>query len=99
MLDRYASVFDDVIGKPPLRPVKHKIQMEADAKTIRRAPYRLAASEQEELHKQLEDLLQKGFICPSHSDYASPCLFVKKKDGTMRLCCDYRALNSQTIKS
>ena len=99
VLQEYDTLFQEPIGLPPSRHVTHKIQLMPDAKPVRRAPYRLALTEQAELQKQLKDLLDKGFICPSHSSYASPCLFVKKKDGTFRMCCDYRALNTQTVKS
>ena len=99
VLKEYEILFEEPTGLPPSRHITHKIQLTADAKPVRRAPYRLALTEQQELQKQLKELLDKGFICPSHSNYASPCLFVKKKDGTFRMCCDYRALNSQTVKS
>ncbi|KAL0445917.1 UNVERIFIED_CONTAM: Transposon Ty3-I Gag-Pol polyprotein, partial [Sesamum latifolium] len=63
------------------------------------APYRMAPSELKELKKQLEELLDKGFIRPSISPWGAPVLFVKKKDGSMRLCIDYRQLNRITIKN
>jgi len=63
------------------------------------APYRMSASELGELKKQLEDLLEKQFIRPGVSPWDAPVLFVKKKDGSMRLCVDYRQLNKVTIKN
>ena len=61
--------------------------------------FRLAPHELEELIKQLDDLLEKGLVEPSCSPYGAPVLFVKKKDGSMRMCIDYRKLNSCTIKN
>jgi len=59
----------------------------------------MAPSELKELKTQLHELLDKGFICPSHSPWGAPVLFVKKADGSLRLCIDYRGLNQVTIKN
>jgi hypothetical protein len=66
---------------------------------IHNSPYRMAPKEQLELKKQLDDLLAKGFIRPSKSPWPFPMLFVEKKDGSKRLCVDYRALDAVTIKN
>ena len=66
---------------------------------ISKAPYCLAPIELKELKIQLEDLLKKGLIRPSHSSWGAPVLFVKKKDGSLRMCIDYRGLNKATIKN
>ncbi|XP_019157589.1 PREDICTED: uncharacterized protein LOC109154205 [Ipomoea nil] len=66
---------------------------------ISKAPYRLAPPEMQELKAQLQELLDKGYIRPSTSPWGAPVLFVKKKDGSMRLCIDYRELNQVTIKN
>ena len=63
------------------------------------APYRMSTSELSELKKQLEELLEKKFIRPSVSPWGAPVLLVKMKDGSMRLCVDYRQLNKVTIKN
>ena len=63
------------------------------------APYRMAPAELKELKKQLEELLDRGFIRPSISPWGAPVLFVRKKDGSMRLCIDYRRLNQVTVKN
>ncbi|GJY24722.1 putative reverse transcriptase domain-containing protein [Tanacetum coccineum] len=67
--------------------------------SVARAPYRLAPSEMKELAKQLQELSDKGFIRPSSSPWGAPVLFVKKKDGSFRMCIDYRELNKLTIKN
>ena len=64
-----------------------------------KTPYRLNKAQEAELERQLAELLAKGFIRPSVSPYAAPILFVRKKDGSFRLCVDYRALNKQTVKN
>ncbi|GJT34805.1 putative reverse transcriptase domain-containing protein [Tanacetum coccineum] len=64
-----------------------------------RAPYRLAPSEMKELSEQLKELSDKGFIRPSSSPWGAPVLFVKKKDGSFRMCIDYRELNKLTVKN
>ncbi|GKB67918.1 putative reverse transcriptase domain-containing protein, partial [Tanacetum coccineum] len=66
---------------------------------IAKSPYRLAPSKMQELSKQLQELQDKGFIRPSHLLYGAPVLFVKKKDGSFRMCIDYRELNKLTIKN
>ena len=66
---------------------------------ISKAPYRMAPAEMKELKAQLQDLLDKGSIRPSVSPWGAPVLFVKKKDGSIRLCVDYRELNKATIKN
>nr|GEU64088.1 putative reverse transcriptase domain-containing protein [Tanacetum cinerariifolium] len=73
--------------------------IEKGAAPFVRAPYRLASSEMKELAKLLQDLLEKGFIRPSSSPWGAPVLFVKKKDGSFRMCIDYRELNKLTVKN
>ncbi|MCI30823.1 RNA-directed DNA polymerase (Reverse transcriptase), partial [Trifolium medium] len=84
---------------PPEREVEFAIDLIPDTSPISMAPYRMSASELKELKKQLEELLEKKFIRPSVSPWGAPILLVKKKDGSMRLCVDYRQLNKVTIKN
>ena len=77
----------------------HKIDLVDGAKPPNLPIYRMSDYELRELKRQLDDLLAHGFIRPSVSEFGSPCLFVKKKDGTMRLVIDYRKLNDITIKN
>ncbi|KAL0458154.1 UNVERIFIED_CONTAM: Retrovirus-related Pol polyprotein from transposon [Sesamum latifolium] len=90
---------EELPGLPPHREVDFEIETIPGAAPISIAPYRMAPSELKELKKQLEELLDKGFIRPSISPWGAPVLFVKKKDGSMRLCIDYRQLNRITIKN
>ncbi|GJW02033.1 putative reverse transcriptase domain-containing protein [Tanacetum coccineum] len=76
-----------------------KIELGLCAASVARAPYRLAPSELQELSTQLQELSDKGFIRPSSSPWGAPVLFVKKKDGSFRMCIDYRELNKLTVKN
>ncbi|GJZ95174.1 putative reverse transcriptase domain-containing protein [Tanacetum coccineum] len=69
------------------------------ATPVAKSPYRLAPSELEELSRQLKELQDKGFIRPSSSPWRAPVLFVKKKDGSLRMCIDHRELNKLTVKN
>ncbi|GJP82565.1 hypothetical protein CLOP_g12808, partial [Closterium sp. NIES-67] len=84
---------------PPERPQDHKIDLEPDAQPTVRTQWWLTQPELTELRSQLDYLLEKGFIRPSTSPFAAPILFTPKKDGGLRMCIDYRALNRRTIKS
>ena len=86
-------------GLPPDRDIDFCIDVEPDTQPISIPPYRMAPSELKELKEQLQDLLSKGFIRPSVSPWGAPVLFVKKKDGSMRMCIDYRQLNKVTIRN
>ena len=64
-----------------------------------KAPYRMAPTKLKELKIQLQEILNKGFIRPSVSPWGAPVLFVKKKDGTLQMCIDYRQINKMTVKN
>ncbi|GJS91888.1 putative reverse transcriptase domain-containing protein [Tanacetum coccineum] len=96
----FPEVFpDDLSGLPPVREIEFRIDLIPGASPVVKSPYRLAPSEMLELSNQLKELQEKGFIRPSHSPWGAPVLFVKKKDGAMRMCIDYRELNKLTIKN
>lgn len=100
VVGEYHDVFpEDLPGLPPDRQVEFQIDLVPGATPIAKAPYRLAPSEMKELMTQLKELLDKGFIRPSSSPWGAPVLFVKKKDGSMRMCIDYRELNKKTVKN
>ncbi|GJW58320.1 putative reverse transcriptase domain-containing protein [Tanacetum coccineum] len=90
---------EDLPGLPPTRQVEFQIDLVPSVAPVARAPYRLAPSEMKELSKQLQELSDKGFIRPSSSPWGAPVLFVKKKDGSFRMCIDYRELNKLTVKN
>jgi hypothetical protein len=96
----FPEVFpDDLPGLPPDREIEFTIELDPGTAPISRAPYRMAPSELMELKIQLQELLEKGFIRPSVSPWGAPVLFVKKKDGSLRLCIDYRQLNRVTVRN
>jgi hypothetical protein len=101
VLTSYKDVFPDALpdGLPPSREVDHKIELIPGSSPPSRPTIRLSATELAELKMQLTELQAAGFIRPSKSPFGAPILFVKKKDGTMRMCVDYRALNRITVKN
>ncbi|GKB14609.1 putative reverse transcriptase domain-containing protein [Tanacetum coccineum] len=100
VVKEFPNVFpEDLPGIPPVRQVEFQIDLIPGAAPIARTPYRLAPSEMQELSNQLQELTDRGFIRPSTSPWGAPVLFVKKKDGSFRMCIDYRELNKLTIKN
>jgi hypothetical protein len=96
----FPDVFtDELPGLPLDRDVEFAIELVPGTAPISRRPYRLSPNELAELKTQLNELLDKGFIRPSSSEWGCPALFVKKKDQYLRLCVDYRPLNAVTIKN
>ncbi|GKF67034.1 hypothetical protein Tco_0193551, partial [Tanacetum coccineum] len=88
-----------LVGIPPARQVEFQIDLVPGAAPVARAPYRLASSEMKELSDQLQELYDKGFIRPSFSPWGAPVLFVKKKDGSFRMCINYHELKKLTVKN
>ncbi|WVZ24158.1 hypothetical protein V8G54_002702 [Vigna mungo] len=100
VVEEYADVFpEEVPGLSSSREVEFAIDLLPGAGLVSVALYRMAPAELAELKKQIEDLLEKKFIRPSVSPWGAPMLLVKKKDGSSRLCVDYRQLNKVTIKN
>ena len=96
----FLDVFpEDLSGLPPDREIEFSIDLLPGSSLISKAPYRMALAELRELKAQLQDLLDKGFIRPSVSPWGAPVLFVKKKDGRMRLCIDFKELNRVTVRN
>ncbi|GJW83798.1 putative reverse transcriptase domain-containing protein [Tanacetum coccineum] len=96
----FPEVFpEDLPGIPPTRQVEFQIDLIPGAAPVARAPYRLVSSETRELSDQLKELSDKGFIRPNSSPWGAPVLFVKKMDGSFRMCIDYRELKKLTVKN
>ena len=96
----YPDVFPkDFPRVPPERQVEFRNNLVPGAAPITKAPNRLAPPEKQELSTQLQGLLDKGFIRPTCSPWGAPILFVKKKDGSHRMCIDYRELNKVIVKN
>ena len=103
-LSAILTAFSDVFaplpaGLPPARQVDHTIELVPGSKPCFRPTYRMSPLELKEVRKQLDELLSKGWVRPSVSPYRAPILFVKKKEGTLRMCVDYRELNKQIVKN
>ncbi|WVZ80750.1 hypothetical protein U9M48_028203 [Paspalum notatum var. saurae] len=101
---RVVSEFSDVFpnslpGMPPERDIEFSIELVPGTAPIYKKAYRIAGVELLEVKKQIDELLEKGFIRKSTSPWASPVLFTEKKDGTLRMCIDYRGLNAVTVKN
>jgi hypothetical protein len=90
---------DELPGMPPDRDVEFVIELQPGTAPISKRPYRMSPKELAELKNQLQELLDKGYIRPNSSPWGCHALFVKNKDGSLRLCVDYRPLNAVTIKN
>ena len=100
VVNEFFDVFpEDLPGLPPDREIEFEIELAPGTEPISIAPYRMAPAEIKELKVQMEELLSKGFVKTSTSLWGAPVLFVKKKDGSLRLCIDYRQLNKVTIRN
>ncbi|KAL0293827.1 UNVERIFIED_CONTAM: Retrovirus-related Pol polyprotein from transposon [Sesamum radiatum] len=101
LLKEFEDVMPDELPRklPPKRAVDHEIELVPGTKSPARAPYRMTQPELVELRKQLKDMLESGIIKPAKSPYGASVLFQKKAYGSLRMCCDYRALNKITVKN
>jgi hypothetical protein len=91
--------FEDVFKEVPKRDIDFSINLMPGATPVLKTPYRMSTLELEELQMKLEELLKKGYICPSVSPWDAPVLFMKKKDGTLRLCINFRQLTKMIVKN
>nr|GEV38340.1 reverse transcriptase domain-containing protein [Tanacetum cinerariifolium] len=96
----FPEVFsDDLSGLPPIQEIEFWIELIPRETLVAKFPYHLAPSELEGLSGQLKELQDKGFIRPSSSAWGAPMLFIKKKDGSFRMCINYKELNKETVKN
>ena len=99
-MSKYEKVFGDLPpGRLPDRGVEHSIELEIGTQPIKIQPYRHPKRIRDEIEEAIKELLELGLIRPSSSPFASSVVMVKKKDGTLRMCIDFRALNKKTIKN
>jgi hypothetical protein len=100
VVQEYPDVFlEELPGMPPDRDIEFLIELLLGTPPISKRPYTMPVNELVEHKKQIAELQAKGFIRPSSSPWGAPVLFVEKKDGTQRMCVDYRSLNEVTIKN
>ncbi|GJW91369.1 putative reverse transcriptase domain-containing protein [Tanacetum coccineum] len=100
VVKEFSEVFpENLPGLPPVRQVEFQIDLIPGAAPVAQAPYRLAPLKMQELSDQLQELADRGFIRPSTSPWGAPVLFVKKKDGSFKMCIDYRELNKLPVKN
>ena len=96
----FSDVFlEELLDIPPIREVDLSIEILLGTAPTSRAPYRMAPTELKEIKIQLQELLDKEFIRPNVSPWGAPVLFMKKKDGTLQMCIDYRQINKVTVKN
>jgi len=100
-LEEFPNVMPEELPEnlPSKRQVDHAIEVMPGVAPPAKAPYQMNHEESKELKVQLEELLAKGYIKPSKLPYGAPVLFVHKKDGTLRMCVDYKAFNKATVKN
>ena len=100
IVNEYPYVFpEELLGKPPECDIEFIIELLPGTAPIAKRPYRMGVNELAKLKKKIRELLDKGYVLPSSSPWGAPVLFVEKKDGTQRMCIDYRSLNEITIKN
>jgi hypothetical protein len=90
VLENFEDVFREVPRLPPKRDIDFSINLMPGGAPVSKTPYRMSTPELNKLQMQREELLKKGYICPSVSSWSAPILFVKKKYGTLILCIDFR---------
>ncbi|KAL4312297.1 hypothetical protein GQ457_01G050670 [Hibiscus cannabinus] len=98
LLEEFTMVFQEPKGLPPNRGHEHQIILQDEQVVVRIRPYRYPAVQKNEIEKLIQEMLQAGIIRDSMSSFASPIVMVRKKDGSWRLCVDYRQLNRLTLK-
>ncbi|GMI96881.1 hypothetical protein HRI_003357400 [Hibiscus trionum] len=98
VLKEYGDVFQELSGLPPIRGQEHRITLLDDQQVVKVKPYRYPTSQKDEIERQVNEMMEAGIIRYNNNSFSSPVVMVKKKDGSWRLCVDYRKLNQLTIK-
>jgi hypothetical protein len=98
VLKDFEDLFKEIMGLPPKIDLYFSINVMLGATPVSKTPYRMSTLELKELQMQLEEIMRKGYIIPSVSPWGAPVLSVKKKDGTLRLCIDFRKLKKSNCK-
>jgi len=98
LLHNYISVFSTPSGLPPTRSHVHHIPLREGSNPVKVRPYRYPHSQKEEIENLMDNMLRDDIIQPSNSPFSSPIILVKKKNGSWRVCTDYRALNAITTR-
>jgi hypothetical protein len=100
VVNEFPDVFpEELPGMPPDRDIEFVIELKPGTAPIYNTPFRMTTPELAELKEHIRELLEKGFVRPISSPWGAPVIFVPKKDGTQRLCVDYRALNEVTVRN
>jgi hypothetical protein len=100
VVNEFPNVFhEELLGMPPNRDIEFVIELKPGTAPIYKMPFRMTTPELAELKEHIRELLEKGFIHPSSFPWGAPVIYVLKKDGTQRLCMDYRALNEVTVRN
>jgi hypothetical protein len=99
LLDEFSDVFQDPKSLPPHRQYDHAIALDPAAPPVNSRPYRYSPLQNDEIERQIAEMIKAGVVVPSMSPYASLVLLIKKKDGQWRFCVDYRRLNALTVKN
>jgi hypothetical protein len=99
ILQEFEDVFKEISGLPLKRDIDLSIDLVSGVAPISKTPYRMSTVELKKIQKQIEELLKKGYTRQIFSPWGAPILFVKKKDGMLRLCINFRQLNKATVKN
>jgi hypothetical protein len=100
VVNEFPGVFpEELLGMPPHWDIEFVVELKPGTTPIYKTPYRMATPELAKLKEHIKEFIEKGFIYPSSSSWGAPMIFVQKKDGTQRLCVEYRALNEVTVKN